>query len=193
MIIGICGHKGVGKSTVSEVAINLKRPKTTPFIRIGFSDPLYSMLLAMGIPEEIVFNKTRWNEPLDILCGQTTRFACDTLGNGWGRDTIGKNVWVNAGINRAKELNSKYHVIIDNVRYFNEAEAVIENGGFIIAFHRKGVETDLTKPSEKEIPAIQRTLCKWAFASEGENLEWNAKRFRKLIDNAIANTLLNLQ
>lgn len=183
MIIGICGHKSAGKSTVCEVAINLARPERAPFVRMGFSDPLYQMLLAMGVPEDIVYNKSKWDIPLDILCGETTRFACDTLGNNWGRDTIGRDVWVKAGMRRATDYQANGQTpIIDNVRYWNEAKAVIRAGGVVVAFHRIGLLSDLSKPSECEIPKIQAELCKAEFYNRADDLEINSREFRRVLD-----------
>jgi len=182
MIIGISGHQGAGKSTVCEVAINLGRP-VKPFIRIGFSDPLYQMLLAMGLPEDIVFDKTRWNEPLDALCGQTTRYACDNLGDGWGRNTIGRDVWAKAGLRKAVSLERKGFVpILDNVRYVNEALAIMDAGGHVIAFNRNGLKPNLEKPSEREIPEIHREYALAAFTNSGDDLQKNSTEFRTLLD-----------
>ena len=185
MIIGLCGHQGAGKSTVCETAINIVSPTGKPFARIGFSDPLYKMLEAMGIPGEIVHNKKRWEEPLDILCGRSTRFACDKLGNDYGREIIGKYVWTRLGIERARALNKQgYHVIIDNVRYENEAKAIIDNGGVIISFEAI-VSVDFNKPSEREIPGIQIYQCKYAFMNTKKDLEQDAIKFASLLDKIV--------
>lgn len=180
-LIGICGYKGTGKSTVCEVAINLERPQQ-PFIRHGFADPLYKMLHAMGIPEEIVYNKQRWDEPLDILCGKTTRYACQTLGTEWGRTYIGP-VWTNAAMNRAERaIKSGQVVILDNVRMHDEAEAITDRGGVVIAFHRLNSEIQKdTHDSESYIGGIQR-MCKYQFLNSGYNLEKDARNFRELLD-----------
>lgn len=183
-LIGICGYKGAGKSTVCEVAINLERPEH-PFVRYGFSDPLYKMLYAMGIPEEIVYDKTRWDEPLDILCGKTTRYACQTLGTEWGRTYFGP-IWTNAAMNRAeKAINAGKIVILDNVRMPDEAIAIERRGGIIIAFHREGFnKPEDVHESEKFIEGIQKQ-CEWKFHNSGVNLDATARSFRQMLDRAV--------
>lgn len=182
MIIGISGHMGAGKSTVCEVAINLVRPGGLPFIRIGFSDPLYKMLIAMGVPEDLVYNKHQWDEPLDVLCGRSIRYACDKLGNDYGRDMIGKEVWTRLGLERAKLHRSREHVpIIDNVRYLNEARAIVDAGGVVIAFTAP-VLANLTKPSEREIPEIHERYCRANFHNTKKDLHADALNFRKVLD-----------
>lgn len=182
MIIGISGHMGAGKSTVCEVAINLIRPDGLPFVRIGFSDPLYRMLLAMGVPEDLVYDKHRWNDPVDILCGRSVRYACDKLGNDYGRDMIGSDVWVRLAMDRAGRMVKNGQVpVIDNVRYLNEARSIVKVGGVVIAFTAP-VLADLSKPSEREIPLIHETLCGANYHNTRKDLQTDAINFRKVLD-----------
>ena len=145
-IIGICGYKGAGKSTVTQTAI--------------FNPVLSSkaLLCAMGIPAEILDNKSRWNEPLDILCGHSTRFAFETLGTEWGKDTVGKNIWINIALAEARMLinDMGISVLFDNVRYLDEFAALRQEGAKIIALTRPGLLVDLSHASERDIAAIQR-------------------------------------
>lgn len=187
MIIGICGYQGAGKSTICELAINLFR---TPwnFKRIGFSDPLYRMLIAAGVPAEIVYDKKRWNEPLDILCGKTTRHACDTLGTDWGQNCIGSDVWSNATMERCAELQAKRITpIVDNVRFPHEAGAIISRGGIIIAFNRHGLVPDVSKQAEKHISEIRVNHCSAWFMNHGHNLQEDAANFSELLVDIMQN------
>lgn len=185
-LIGICGYKGAGKSTVCEVAINLERSEK-PFIRHGFADPLYKMLYAMGIPEEIVYDKTRWEEPLEILCGKSTRYACRTLGTEWGRTYFGP-IWTNAAMNRAERaIKAGQIVILDNVRMMDEAKAIRDRGGVLIAFGNMGIEVNHSHESERMIPAIWKYHCEHKFMNNGTELEKEARRFRELLDKIIGN------
>lgn len=182
MIVGICGYKGAGKSTVCETGINLERSIRKPYIRFGFSDPIYSMLIAMGVPEYMVINKAYWNDPLEILCGNTIRFAATTLGTQWGRECLGELIWSNLGIIKANiYINQGKFPIIDNVRFISEGNHVIESGGVLIAFHRPGLEPDLTHESEQEIEFIQNHLCKYQFVNSAD-LQTSALEFKKLLD-----------
>jgi hypothetical protein len=187
MIIGLCGHKGAGKSTVSETAINLYASKRVYF-RIGFADAMYDMLAAMGVPLDVVYNKTRWDEPLEILAGRTCRHACVTLGTEWGRKQLGESVWTALTIRRAREIIGRQYVrpnvvIIDNVRFPDEADAILDAGGHMIAFRRHGLEVDLSHESEKHIPDIQRQKCAHGFFNCGHDLQWVSRNFFELIEN----------
>lgn len=165
---------GAGKSTVCQAAIDA----IPGYERIGFSDPLYHIMLAMGIPESIVYDKERWNEPLEAFGGRTARYICQSVGT-WGRNEIDVNLWARATINRTKRNSGV--TVIDNVRRINEADAVIDAGGVIVAFDRVGLTADLSHESEKEIPFIQRNMCETTFINNGENLRLAAKQFRDIL------------
>lgn len=180
MIIGICGYKGSGKSTVTNAAIH--QPGMRGFVRMGFSDPLYDMLLAMGIPDYIVGDKAKWDLPLDILCGKSTRHACDTLGTSWGQEHIDREVWSKIAIRRAKKCQGVGQcVILDNVRFRHEADAVLAERGTLIAFERNGLVPDLTKQAEQQVAYIQRNLCTVTFMNAGKNLHTDARKFAEIL------------
>jgi hypothetical protein len=158
-LIGLVGYKGAGKSSVSRSAIY--HPATSrialPIHLMNFMLPIQDMLTAIGIPDDIVRNKSRWNEPLPILCGKTTRFAATSLGTEWGRDMIGPDLWANIAIGQVHELVSRgISVIIDNVRFPNEFELLREQGAQMIAWHRPGLIVDLSHESERHIAKLQR-------------------------------------
>ncbi len=180
MIIGICGHLGSGKSTVCEVAINLQR-SIHNFQRIGFSDTMTRMFQAMGVPGDVIDNKARWDEPLAELEGKSLRFAYKSLGNDWGRETIGAGLWVNRTMKRCEELQARRMTpIVDNVRYPSEADAVLSRGGVIIAFQNPRVVPNLEHESERHIPDIQ-AQCTFAFHNGG-SLTDAAHGFFKLLE-----------
>ena len=158
-LIGLVGYKGAGKSSVSAKAIfdPCRSMQALPIHLMNFSNPIYEMLAAIGIPADILRNKSRWNEPLPILCGKNTRFAATSLGTEWGRDMIGADLWANIAIGQVHELVSRgISVIIDNVRFPNEFELLREQGAQMIAWHRPGLMVDLSHESERHIAKLQR-------------------------------------
>lgn len=182
MLIALCGYKGSGKTTITDLAI--RRMSYGYYRRIGFADPMVDMIEAMGIPRSILNDKSRWNEPQSILCGRSIRHAVDTLGTDWGRDQIGINVWTGIALQRAVAIaGDGKTVIIDNVRFPSEVEAVKSAGGLLIAFRRYGQQPcaeDLQKPSERHIAAIQREQCDYEFLNVG-SLRQAARDFRATI------------
>jgi hypothetical protein len=80
------------------------------------------------------------NATPDVLGGCTVRHALQTLGTNWGRDMIHKDTWTNAAMNEARDVMIRgYGVVFDDVRFDNEAEAILNAGGVIIRINRPGV------------------------------------------------------
>lgn len=157
-LIGIVGYAGSGKTTVTTEAIKFFNDNRVWIEHRNFSRPIVKMLEAMGVPQSFLYNKSRWNEPLDILCGHTIRYAATTLGTEWGRDQIGQDVWTRITLAEAEELRDKgYHVIIDNVRFPSEYDKMrYSYGAHFIAMLRRGLhEGTINHESEKHIKMLQ--------------------------------------
>ena len=90
----------------------------------------------MGLSREQVDGVLK-ETPSHLLCGATPRRAMQTLGTEWGRNMIGPDVWVRLTMHRVDELlASGVNVIIDDVRFDNEAEAIRERDGQLITLSR---------------------------------------------------------
>ena len=87
----------------------------------------------------------------------TPRFAMQTLGTEWGRMVSGGRVWIDWLIRRANVALSSGApcVIVDDVRFLNEAVAIRNAGGSILRIRRSSVEraaeTWRTHSSERDI------------------------------------------
>lgn len=184
-LIGLVGYKGSGKTTLTKAALlhlnNHEAFDGMPFIHhMGFSDPLIAMLRAMGISSEILDNKERWNEPLEILCGHTIRYACTTLGTEWGRDHIGQDVWTCIALKRADELrNTGRHVIIDNCRFPSEMDAMREADAIFVHVYRSGNMIDCFHESERHIEYLAMK-CDYQLANNGE-FDKSAEKWREML------------
>ena len=70
------------------------------------------------------------------------------LGTEVGRDMFGNDFWVNQAILRAKEHDK---VVISDVRYINEAEAVRGQGGLVFRINKNNVSEVNSHESEKNL------------------------------------------
>lgn len=152
-IFAFVGYMGSGKTTIAKAALAGR----TDFVHFGFSDPMIEMMRVLGVPESIITDKSRWNEPIEILSGRTLRHACQTIGTEWGRNQMHPDFWLNVGIAHARDLATEgKHAFIDNVRFSNEFEAIENAGGILIAIRRKNtVPKDEVHESEKYINQLQ--------------------------------------
>lgn len=136
-----------GKSTVASHLVATHR-----FTRIGFADALKetgkALLRAAKFPEAHI--EWHFNEGKDLVIpspfGVTTRHLLQTLGTDWGRKLIKPSIWVE--IAAAKVYRTDGPVVIDDVRFPDEADAIESMGGQVWRIHRPDSPVSTSHPSE---------------------------------------------
>lgn len=142
-IIGICGPARAGKDTIASVLVD-----KFGYQKDSFAAPLRTFVAnILGITlEQLEVVK---DFPSDALGGHTPRFAMQTLGTEWGRKMLAEDLWINFLIRRSTGLR----MVVPDIRFQNEAEAIVKAGGAIIKVIRPGVEiVESTHVSERGIP-----------------------------------------
>ena len=139
-IIGILGYAGSGKTLVAKHLVD-----RYGFRRTRFADPLKRMLkLGLGLSDEEVDGDLKM-APMDRFGGCTPRHMMQTLGTEWGRKRVYPDIWVDAWVNIARETEGP--LVVDDVRFPNEAEVIRELGGTLWRVYRPGVGM-MIHPSE---------------------------------------------
>lgn len=139
MIIGITGRKRAGKDVLAEGLAQHFQLK-----RDSFADPL-RQLVASLIGVTVAEMEHIKEAPLDFLDGQhSPRTMMQTLGTEWGREMIHSELWVRSLFTRAPASG----VVISDVRFDNEAQAVLDRGGVILRVSRPGQAEDDAHASE---------------------------------------------
>ena len=131
MIIGFCGKAGAGKSTAAAYLA-----ERHGFVRVRFADPLKDMLRALGLNEREIEGDLK-EMPCDLLKGTSPRRAMQTLGTEWGREIIHSDLWINAWMRRTAGTAK---VIAEDLRFANEAAAIVLAGGKICRILRPNSE-----------------------------------------------------
>jgi hypothetical protein len=126
MIIGIAGHRGSGKSAAAKILVE------RGFVRQRFAQPLKDMLKAAGLTDEHVDGSLK-EVPCELLGGATPRHAMQTLGTEWGRELLHPDLWIILW--RARARTTPF-VVVDDVRFPNEVEAIRAEGGAIWRIRR---------------------------------------------------------
>lgn len=125
MIIGLCGGIGSGKSTAGKyLAVRYGA------VEHAFADPIYAAVSAItGMSVAELQDRSQKERHLSWLPASPRRLL-QTLGTEWGRDLIHPEIWVLSTLRRI-EFSDAPLVVITDVRFPNEAEAIRERGGFV--------------------------------------------------------------
>lgn len=144
MIIGLSGYARSGKNTVAEILVTQHG-----FESVSFADPIRSMLYALnpvvdGEKLADLIDNYGW----EIAKSKTdVRIFLQALGYS-GRVHVNQDIWIMAAFGKMRV--DKNYVIAD-VRFKNEAEAILSHEGLIWRVQRPGVEPVNTHISEWEM------------------------------------------
>lgn len=153
-IIGMVGPKGVGKTTFANQLANHTGCQAAV---LSFADPLRVMAMAMGIDSKQMVLPELKHEVIPEL-GVTPRHVLQSLGTEWGRKCIHPDVWVWAMQRQIERHVAEYHgsgdvlIFIDDCRFANEAQWILNHGGMLIEVERDGVEYTGEHSSEMPMP-----------------------------------------
>jgi len=139
-IVALLGASSSGKSLVAQYLV-----KHHGFTRVRFAQPLKDMLRTLGLSEDQVDGpQDVRNQPSELLCGKTPRYAMQMLGTEW-RDLIGKKLW--ARITRARIMalakgRDEIKIVIDDMRFPHEPRELTGPGWqlTLLAIRRPEVE-----------------------------------------------------
>ncbi|MDI9847397.1 deoxynucleotide monophosphate kinase [Rhodoblastus sp. 17X3] len=130
-LIGFCGPAGAGKTfAANHLASHYG------YSRVRFAGPLKAMLRALGLTEAEVDGELK-EQACALLGGRTPRHAMQALGTEWGRQLISSELWINAWAHAsAHYLLQGLPVVVDDVRFANEAAAIWRRKGVLIRIDR---------------------------------------------------------
>lgn len=141
LVIALTGPAGCGKSTAAAILA-----ERHGYVRTRFAAPLKAMLRAFyaacGESEADIERRIEGDlkqAPDPLLAGRSPRYAMQTLGTEWGRETIGRDLWVNAWRETAcRALDEGGAVVVEDCRFPDEAAAVRAMGGAVIGLRGRG-------------------------------------------------------
>ena len=163
-LIGIAGAKRAGKSTLAQgLALVTGLPEES------FAAPLREFVARItGMTAREL--DARKEEPLDWLDGVTPRQMMQTVGTEWGRQMIHPEIWLRSLFARIPPQGA----IISDVRFPNEAQAILDRGGIVFRVNRPGLPQGDGHLSEVPLPPELVTVDLW-----------NTKAPRDLIEAAM--------
>jgi hypothetical protein len=137
MLIGIYSSTPQsGKSTVAHHLVMRHN-----FERVPFADVLKAMmhpvLEALDVDAQELYTG---DKSAVVYKDKTLRHALQTLGTEWGRKCMGENFWVDMWKRQVSMAKSVYgsNIVVDDMRFPNEFEAVRSLGGWTWKVARPG-------------------------------------------------------
>lgn len=150
MIIGLYSPAAQsGKTTVAR-ALQQRGYALLPFAQ-PLRDMLAAMLAGMGMDSRTsTYYLAENKEALIPELGVSARHLLRTLGTEWGRECVKASLWTDHWLARASR---KPFVVVDDVRFVNEAELIRDLGGQMWRITRPGVERNTEHASEGGLDA----------------------------------------
>ena len=141
ILIGIVGGAGYGKDTfggyLRRRLFEYYDVKPMPIL-YAFADPVKKVLSTLfNWGTEHLYGSLK--DRVDPVVGVSPRQAMQSLGTGWGRNTISAGMWIDmaervrsqGGLHGAVN-EAKLHMIVTDVRMENEAAWIRANGGTVV-------------------------------------------------------------
>ena len=132
MIIGFMGKAGAGKTTAAQAA---ERFVINSVIK-SFATPLKQAVKKLFLfSDEQVFGTYEQKAAIDPRWGVTPREVLQKIGTDCIREMLCKDFWVRRMEAEIEALDNAV-VIIDDVRFVDEAQMILDRGGVLIAIRR---------------------------------------------------------
>ncbi len=151
------GHRPMLGDPTAHTCEHVTSRLPTQGVVLPLAGPLKSMLRTLGVPEVHLTGTLVDKEvPLDLLCGRTARHAMQSLGTEWGRECIHPELWLRAWKHAAEQATSAGGcpslIIVDDLRFDNEAAYLRGLGAIIVRLFRDGIHYEQGHASERPVP-----------------------------------------
>tara|TARA_R100000152_G_C6772179_1_gene198957 strand:+ start:1440 stop:1943 length:504 start_codon:yes stop_codon:yes gene_type:complete len=110
--------------------------RVSGYVGYSFAEPIRKALNAMGIPQEMLDDPELKEKPTNYVFGnKSPRQLMQLLGTEFGRDMVSQSIWIDHLIERIRTAATE-NIVIDDVRFDNEVEALKLEGGYIVEVKR---------------------------------------------------------
>ena len=184
-LIALTGAAKSGKSTIAKYlskGTDSRYGTHVPFVRARFSGTLKKMLMQITDVTEDMIEGSLKEEPQEIFGGRTPREVMQTLGTEWGRDSVYSKIWLDSWERSVCDLT---YVVVEDLRYLNEAELVKNRGGEIWRIKRpdyqcnghisetemEGIDPDLTIRNSGSLGELHAMIDSILVPWSGEDIE----------------------
>lgn len=125
-LIGFHGRAGAGKTTCADHLVRCG------FVKDAYAKTMKQAVSAMfDIPMDILNGDIHVKNQIDPYWGISYREILQRFATEACRNTFGQNIWVRAFWRRYPDIPWR-GLVIEDIRFENEAVAIVERGGIII-------------------------------------------------------------
>ena len=140
-LVGVSGRAGHGKDTVAAALVS------RGFVRRAFADPLKAAAREIfGLTHEQLYGADK--EKTDPLWGMSPRVILQRMGTEAMRGEFGADLWIRAFVAWRAARPEGTRVVVPDVRFPNEADAIRRLGGEVWRVARPGVDAVAPHVSE---------------------------------------------
>lgn len=161
-LIGITGKAGAGKDSLADAMV-----KEFGAVKYSFALPLKQGLNAMLDWSMAQWDDRVWKETVIDWLGKSPRQFAQTLGTEWGRELINPALWVLLAMERYRKhcaSGSTAPFVIADMRFDNEAKAILALGGTVLRIVRPGIDAVNAHVSEA---GVRDDLISYTLVNDG--------------------------
>ncbi len=148
VIIAFNGPAGSGKDTAADFLV-----KNYRFRKVGFADPIKEMLNTLPGFNPRKWLDRVWKEKTSEYYGVSPRQMARSLGTEWARVHNGEDFWIKVLAAKLQAMHGCNRIVINDLRFVNEANWVRSTGGTILRVDREAVHYNLAHSSELPLPS----------------------------------------
>lgn len=183
LLIGLCGNAGVGKDTFAETFHSFG------FRQYSFAGPVKDVCCAaFGISPDY-FTDRQLKEEVHPYWERSPRELAQLVGTELFREYFGDNFWIkNLELQLILDFDSNEDVkaIISDVRFQNEAQWILDNGGVLVHLTRPGYTGNVGIPGHASEAGIDFRSLRFAADTKQVHFVLNDGTLSDLEDKALA-------
>lgn len=179
MIVGLCGKKRSGKSSVAKYLVEEKG-----FYEISWAFPLKEIIgrELFGLNDDQLYGPEVAREAVIPEWGMSPRQILQLVGTECFRKVIRDDFWVVLGKKRLKEFADRnWNVVISDCRFPNEMEALRELGGITVRIVRNDQISTDPHPSENSLDEYKTD---YTLTAESGHLASLFRQIERVIEHA---------
>jgi len=159
MLIGIVGRKGSGKTSAANLLV-----KEHGFKKMAFSDPLKEIVSELfGVGYVNFTDEYLKTKEIPHMPGWTPRRLMQYFGTEVVRNLY-YNAWIDIMERRIKRETNQ-DIVVDDVRFINEAELIKKLGGVLIGVEVEGEDKSDLHDSERFVEQVQNEYCMFHYCA----------------------------